>query len=88
MVFLLWVGGIIALMLFLVCMRAFKAQKRLQICIDNGKLKFDGVQIEICENLGRDESAKLELERDFYLRVKRLFKTIPGPLYKKNSAYN
>jgi hypothetical protein len=83
----LWSVGALILGYFMMCMRAFKAQKRLQICIDNGKVLFDGVHIELAENLTEVELKKLEFERDYYLKVRRLTKTLPDRLHLRNSAY-
>ena len=67
---------------FAVEMRAFKAQD----CIDNGKVQFDGYQIEPSEGITNDERAKIENEIRFYVKAKRTFTTLGLRLYPKNSA--
>ncbi len=71
---------------FAVTMRVFKAQDRLQACIDNGKAQFDGYQIEPSEGITNDERAKIENEIRFYIKAKRTFTTLGLRLYPKNSA--
>lgn len=67
--------------------RVSKAGTRLQSCIDNGKVKFDGVHIELSESLTDSEIVKLTKERDLYIKARRAFKTFPEALHKRNSIY-
>jgi hypothetical protein len=83
----LWVIGLFILSYFVVGFRAFKAQERLQACIDNGKVLFDGIHIEFSEDLSESELKKLEFERDYYIKVKRALRTIPKGLHRRNSGY-
>ncbi|MDA0152199.1 hypothetical protein OH460_07795 [Vibrio sp. Makdt] len=76
--------GIIAF--FAAGFRAFKAQMRLQACIDNGKVQFDGCQIVPSEGITDPDRAKIEYEIRFYLNAKRNFKDLGLNLYPKNSA--
>ncbi|NOI31828.1 hypothetical protein [Vibrio coralliilyticus] len=71
---------------FAVGMRAFKAQNRLQACIDNGNVQFDGCQILPSEGIKDSDRAKIEYEIRFYIKAKRTFTTLGLRLYPKNSA--
>jgi len=63
-----------------------RSVRRLQACIDNGKVNYDGVSIEIPESLSQDEKNKLKKERTIYLKATRL---MPGvwKLHLRNSEY-
>jgi len=71
---------------FSVGLRAFKAQNRLQACIDNGMVQFDGYQIEPSEGITADESDKIENEIRLYVKAKRTFIMLGLRLYLKNSV--
>ncbi|MEZ9042914.1 MULTISPECIES: hypothetical protein [unclassified Vibrio] len=56
----------VILSFFIVGVRAFKAQDRLQACIDNGKVQFDDYQIELSKGIATDERDKIENEISIY----------------------
>ncbi len=78
--------AVVIITFFAAGFRAFKAQKRLQACIDNGKVQFDGCQIVPSEGITDSDRAKIEYEIRFYLDAKRSFKDLGLNLYPKNSA--
>ena len=81
-----FIFGSIFLLIVVVAFRITKAQKRLQACIDNGTVIFDGISIEISEDLPEEQALKIKIERKLYLGYRR---AIPGSsrLHQKNSQY-
>lgn len=74
--------------LFFAGFRASKAADRLQICIDNETIDFDGVTITIPSALPVQHRIKLERERYIYLNAARsLFRGASFlRLHQKHSA--
>jgi hypothetical protein len=77
---------LIFLLIWIAISRLTKAEKRLQRCIDNGKVIYDGIHIEFSENLTDEERCKLEKERGLFLLWTRNIRGI-AKLHKRNSQY-
>lgn len=63
--------------------RAGVARERLQACIDNGKIRYDGGVIQPSENLTDSERLKIAREIRIYLTSSRQYRDFPGPLRPK-----
>lgn len=77
---------IVGVVIVLLSLRFSQCKSRLQKCIDNGTIIFDGITITIPDELDDKWKMKLELEREFYLKYTRTFQGI-GQLHLKNSQY-
>ncbi|WP_299945655.1 hypothetical protein [uncultured Microbulbifer sp.] len=78
--FFLFIGVIV------IAIRGKIAERRLQKCIDNGKVLYNGKSIELSESLSEYEKQRLEIERLLYLKSSRLMTGV-FKLYNKNSQY-
>lgn len=60
--------------------RSEVARKRIQSCIDNGAVIFNGVTIKVSDKLSEKQQAEIEKEIEIYTKTRNSFKDFPKEL--------
>ena len=76
----------IFLIFYLGASRTEKARKRLQACIDNGKVQFDGDLIMPTDGISESDRQKIEREIEIFIKAKHGLNVLYPRLRRKKST--